>query len=707
VSRNGADDAPSQSPLPERIRNVALVGHTGAGKSTLIEALLAHTGAVSRPGRIDQGTLTTDHEPIEARLGRSVSLAVASTQAADVVINLIDTPGHPDFVGELRAGLRAADAALFVVSAVGGVDPATRLLWQECVAVGLPRAVVITQLDQPRGDFTEALAACRAAFGEGIQPVYLPVRDGDRIGLYGLLTQTVSRPDGTTQDGSAELTEANAEARSELIEGIIQESEDDTLLDRWLEGEHVGVDVLIADLERAVAQGSFHPVLPVLAPDGVGLAALTELIVSGLPSPLEHPLPPMTTPEGDERKPVECDPDGPLVAEVIKTMSDQYVGQISIVRIFSGRLAADDVVHVSGHLSRFVPEGHSFRDHDENDRAGAVSRVLGAKLRPMARAGAGDIVAVARLSRAVTGDTLSDVQSPTLAQPWSMPDPLLPSALTVVSSADDDKLAQALSRISGEDPAARVSLVPETHQIVLWSMGELHRDVMLERLAERHGVAVNLEPVRVALRETVVKPVAGRGRHVKQSGGHGQYAICEIEVEPLPMGGGFEFVDRVVGGAVPRQFIASVEKGLRSQMARGIVSGYPVVDLRVTLVGGKAHSVDSSDAAFQAAGALALREAAAAAGVAMLEPVDALVVIVDDEYVGAVMGDLSSRRGRVTGTSAAGGGRTQISAEVPALELLSYVPTLRSLAHGSGSFTRVYQRHAPMPPGLAGISERH
>jgi elongation factor G len=444
-----------------------------------------------------------------------------------------------------------------------------------------------------------------------------------------------------------------------------------------------------------VAQGSFHPVLPVIAPEGVGLAALTELIVACLPSPLEHPLPPMTTPEGEERRPVECDPEQPLVAEVIKTMSDQYVGQISIVRIFSGRLAADDVVHVSGHLSRFVPAGNVFRDHDENDRAGTVSRVLGAKLKPMARAGAGDIVAVARLSRAVTGDTLSDLLSP------SMPEPLLPSALAVVSGADDDKLAQALARISAEDLAARVSLVPETHQIVLWSMGELHRDVLLERLADRHGVQVTLEPVRVALRETVAKPVAGRGRHVKQSGGHGQYAICEIEVEPLPMGAGFEFVDRVVGGAVPRQFIASVEKGLRSQMARGIVSGYPVVDLRVTLVGGKAHSVDSSDAAFQAAGALALREAAAAAGVAMLEPVDALVVIVDDDYVGAVMGDLSSRRGRVTGTSAAGGGRTQVSAEVPALELLNYVPTLRSLAHGSGSFTRAYQRHAPMPPALA------
>jgi elongation factor G len=433
----------------------------------------------------------------------------------------------------------------------------------------------------------------------------------------------------------------------------------------------------------------------------VGVAALLEVIVRGLPSPAEHPLPPMTTPEGGERKPVECDPDGPLVAEVVKTMSDQYVGQLSIVRIFSGRLAADDVVHVSGHLSRFTHDEHSFPDHDEDERAGAVSRVLGAKLAPLAAAGAGDIVAVARLGRAVTGDTLSDPSAPALAQPWVMPEPLLPSALSAASSADDDKLAHALARIGAEDPAARVHLVQDTHQIVLWSMGELHRDILLDRLATRYGVQVLPEPVRVALRETMAKGATGHGRHVKQSGGHGQYAVCDIEVEPLPMGTGFEFVDRVVGGSVPRQFIGSVEKGVRLQMERGIAAGYPVVDLRVTLVGGKAHSVDSSDAAFQAAGALALREAAAATGVAMLEPVDSVVVTVDDEYVGAVMGDLSSRRGRVTGTTAAGDGRTQVSAEVPALELLSYVQALRSLAHGSGSFTRTYRQHAPMPQNLA------
>jgi elongation factor G len=278
-----------------------------------------------------------------------------------------------------------------------------------------------------------------------------------------------------------------------------------------------------------------------------------------------------------------------------------------------------------------------------------------------------------------------------------MPDPMLPTAVVARTSAAEDKLSQALARLNAEDPAVRVHQDQDTHQLVVWSMGDSHLDVVLDRLSSRHGVDVDAEPVRVALRETLRGKANGHGRHVKQSGGHGQYAVADIEAEPLPQGSGFEFVDRVVGGAVPRQFIGSVEKGIRAQLERGVVAGYPMVDLRVTLVGGKAHSVDSSDAAFQVAGALALKEAAAAAGVAMLEPVDAVLIVVDDEYVGAVMGDLSARRGRVTGTTSVADGRTEIAAEVPAIELITYAQALRGLAHGSGFFSREYVRHAPMP----------
>jgi elongation factor G len=694
-ARAGADDA---APPPDKIRNVVLVGHAAAGKTTLVEALLAETGAVNRAGKVTEGNTVCDHEDVERRLGRSVSLAVASTVHDGVTVNLIDTPGHADFVGEVRAGLRGADAALFVISAVDGIDGTTRMLWEECAGVGMPRAVVVTHVDQQRGDYDEAVAICRRVFGEGVQPVYLPLLDDEErpAGLLGLLSQTVVEG-STTRPADPEHTEATEAARAELIEGIIQESEDDSLLDRWLGGEDISLDTLIADLETAVARGSFHPVLPTVAPEGLGVPQLLEIICRGFPSPLEHPLPTVTTPDGEPREAVACDTAGPLVAEVVKTTTDPYVGRLSLVRIFSGRLAPDDVVHVSGHMERFAGADRGHPDHDVDERVGAVSRPVGATLAPVTCGTAGDIVAVARLTRAETGDTLSSAAAPALMEPWVIPHPLLPTAVTARTSADEDKLSQGLARVSAEDPTVRVHMDPDTNQLVVWAMGESHLEVVLDRLRNRYGGDLDAEPVRVALRETVRKPAPGHGRHVKQSGGHGQYAVCDIEVEPLPQGSGFEFVDRVVGGSVPRQFIPSVEKGVRAQMEKGVAAGYPVVDIRVTLVGGKAHSVDSSDAAFQTAGALALKEAAAAAGVAMLEPVDDVRITVDDEYVGTVMGDLSSRRGRVTGTASVGAGRTEVTAEVPAIELTSYATLLRSLAHGTGVFTRSYVRHAPMP----------
>jgi elongation factor G len=687
---------------PDLIRNVVLVGHGAAGKTTLVEAILAETGAIPRAGRVEEGTTVCDHEEVEKRLGRSVSLAVAATVHEGVKINLVDTTGHADFVGEVRAGLRAADAALFVVSAVDGVDGTTAMLWQECEAVGMPRAVVVTHVDAQRGDFLEAVAICRHAFGDGIQPLYLPLLGDDDLpaGLIGLLSQRVyDHSSGSLVERAAEPEhlEAAADARAALVEGIIQESEDDTLLERWLAGEEVGFDTLVDDLETAVSRGSFHPVLPVVLTNGLGVGEVLEVITRGFPAPPERLLPTVTTPEGEPREAITCDPAGPLVAEVVKTTTDPYVGRVSLVRVFSGTLTPDATVHVSGHFAQFAGEERGHEDHDVDERVGAVSVPMGGTLHPVPSGMAGDLVAVARLSRAETGDTLSAPESPALMEPWTMPEPLLPTAVSARTSADEEKLSTALSRLAAEDPTIRVEQNPDTHQLVLWAMGESHLDVMLDRLHNRHGVEVDTEPVKVALRETMKAPSTGHGRHVKQSGGHGQYAVCDIEVEPLPEGAGFEFVDRVVGGAVPRQFIGSVEKGVRAQMDRGVAAGYPMVDVRVTLVGGKAHSVDSSDAAFQTAGALAIKDAAANGGVAMLEPIDDVRVVVDDEYVGTVMGDLSSRRGRVTGTTAVVSGRTEVTAEVPAVELTRYAVDLRSLGRGTATFTRTYLRHSPMP----------
>ncbi|PVG83858.1 elongation factor G-like protein EF-G2 [Nocardioides gansuensis] len=662
---------------PDRIRNVVLVGPTQSGKTSLVEALLHHTGAISRPGTVADGTTVSDHEDVEQAHGRSVSLSVAPLVHEGVKVNLVDTPGFADFVGEVRAGLRAADCALFVIASHEGVDDSTRDLWRECAQVGMPRALVLTKLDHARADVDTALAAARSAFGEKVLPVY--VLEGDR--LTGLLS-------GATDDPR----------RGELVEAVIEESEDETLMDRYVGGEQIDEKVLVDDLETAIAHATLFPVVPVCATTGVGLGELLDLCVRAFPSPPEHAPPDLFTPAGVAVEPVTCDPAGPLVAEVVKTSSDHYLGRVSLVRVFSGALRPDVPVHVSGHFASFGTAGHE--DHDEDERVGALAHPFGARQVPTDQVVAGDIGLVARLSRAETGDTLSSTDDPRVLRPWEMPDPLLPVAIEAASRSDEDKLSAALSRLAAEDPSLRVEHSAETGQLLLWVMGEAHAEVALERLRQRYGVTVTEVDVVVPLRECLLGPAKGHGRHVKQSGGHGQYAVCDIEVEPLPEGSGFAFESRVVGGSVPRQFIPSVEKGVRQQMDRGVRLGYPVVDLRVVLVDGKAHSVDSSDMAFQTAGALALKDAAEGATVAMLEPYDEVSVLVSDDHVGSVMSDLSARRGRLLGTEQADD-RTVVRAIVPQRELLRYAVDLRSATHGAGTFTRTFAHYEPMPEELA------
>jgi elongation factor G len=687
---------------PENVRNVVLVGHSGAGKTTLAEALLAATGTIQRTGRVEDGSTVSDFDEVEIRQQRSVNLTLTPFVHNDVKVNLLDTPGYADFVGDLRAGLRAADAALFTVSAADGVDGLTSILWDECANAGTPRAVVITKLDHHRGDFSEALEACRAAFGESVAPLYLPVGDGQGTvrGLIGLLSERYyeysdgKRTERDPDPGDADQLE---EFRGSLIESIIQESEDEGLMDRYLSGEVIDQKILIDDLEKAVARGSFYPVIPAAALQGIGLAELLELMTQAFPSPQEHPLPAVTTIDGKPVSGVSSDPDGPLLAEVVKTTSDPYVGRISLVRVFSGTLRPDAIVHVSGHGR--AASGHA--DHDLDERIGALTSPLGKQQRTIASCAAGDICAVAKLTSAETGDTLSEKERPLLMEAWAMAEPLLPVAISAKSKADEDKMSQALARLVAEDSTLRLENNAETHQLVLWCMGEAHTDLLLDRLSSRYGVAVESVGLRVPLRETVGGKANGLGRNVKQSGGHGEYAICHIEVEPLPSGSGLEFVDKIVGGVVPRQFIPSVEKGVRTQMEQGVIAGYPMVDIKVTLYDGKAHSVDSSDMAFQKAGRAALRDAAERAQPQLLEPVDEVSVLIGEDYVGAVMSDLSSRRGRVLGTEPVAGGRTLVKAEIPELELTRYSIDLRSISQGTGSFSRSYLRYEPLPSHLA------
>ncbi|MCF6743069.1 elongation factor G-like protein EF-G2 [Blastococcus sp. KM273128] len=689
----GKDFPPAPAPRPAaQVRNVALVGRAGAGKTTLAEALLVATGAIPRAGRVEEGTTCLDTEEVEIRQQRSIALGVATVEHEGHRITLLDTPGSPDFVGELRAGLRAADSALFVVSAVSGVDAATVQLWEECAAVGMPRAVVLTQIDRPRADVDEAVRLCQLMLGEGVYPMHLVDRgpDGAARGLVSLLEPHVD-PDRVGDHDADRL-------RAELIEGIIGESEDETLMERYLAGDELSVPDLVADLETAVARGHFHPVVCAAPLTGVGTEELLQLVVSALPSPTEHGCPPVTRPDGAPAPALGCDAEGPLVAEVVRTTTDPYVGRISLVRVFSGTLRPDVAVHVSGH--GMAERGHP--DHDADERIGVLTSPLGAALRPVAACPAGDVCAVARLTTAETGDTLSSPEEPRLVPPWELPVPQLPVAVEAASRGDEDRMATALARLVAEDPTVRLERRADTGQLLLWCVGDAHAEVLLERLRSRHGVAVTTVPVRVPLVETLRGPARVTGRHVKQSGGHGQYAVVVVEGEPGGPGSGIVFEQRIVGGTVPGQFHASVEKGIRAQAARGVNGDRPLVDLRVTLVDGKAHSVDSSDAAFQAAGALALRELVAAGGTQVLEPWCEIEVHVPGEHVGAVMSDLSSRRARVTGSEAdPGRDRATVRAEVPEVELLGYPGVLRSVTHGTGSFDRRPLGYEPAPAAVA------
>ncbi len=685
--------ATSQPPVPtapDRIRNVVFVGPGESGKSTLFDHLIA----ACTPGH----RARDDH-------ARSVGIRLAAVGLDDLTVNLLDTPGHPDFVGEVRAGLRAADAAVFVLSAADGIDEATRMLWRECALVGMPRAIAVSKLETQRSDFAATVATARRVFGDA-QPLYFPLVDGDSVaGIIDLLSQKIHTGAGGTERAPDEDEAALiAEYRGDLIESIIEESEDEALLERYLGGEEIDESSLEGDLRTAISSASFFPLVPVHAITDVGIAQVLWLIQHAFPAPTDVAMPTVTTPEGDAFGDLECDPDGPLVAEVVRTSTDTYIGRLSLVRVFSGTLRPEMPVHVSGHLEQFVGhdlEGHPDHDSDD-DHVGAVALPVGHETHQKPHAIAGDLALVTKLAHAETTDTLSLRERPALVEPWTLPEPLLPVAIHALSSNDEEKLSTALHRLVAEDVTMRMEHNPDTHQLVLWAMGPSHVDELIARLRDRFHVEVEVEPLKTALRETFVGPCKAKGRLVKQSGGHGQYAVCDIEVEPLERGAGVEFVDKVVGGAVPRKFIPSVEKGLRTQLAKGLLAGFPVEDVRITLVDGKAHAVDSSDMAFQTAAGLALRELATEANMALLEPVDAVDITVGDDMVGAVLADLRGRRGQVLGTEpAAAEGHTVVHAEVPQHELSRYPIDLRAVSHGTGTFTRALRRYDYMPGNLA------
>jgi elongation factor G len=670
---------------PERIRNVALVGHGGAGKTSLAEALLFTAGAIGRLGRVEDGTTVCDADPEEHKRRQSLSLALAPFHWKGHKVNLIDTPGYADFEHEARAALAVVDLAVFVVSAVEGVEVQTERLWRHAAAIGLPRMIFVNKLDRERASFSRTLDQVREVFGAGVAPLELPIGEEAAFrGIADLLTDTAY----LYQDGRAtsaaipdDMEAREHEVHDNLVEGIVVA--DDEQLERYLEGDIPSFDELEHTLAVGVDRAQVFPVVCGSATADIAIDRLADFICEIGPSPLDRP--PVDVQAGDVVVPVEPAADGDPLAFAFKTIADPY-GRITVLKVLSGTIRSDD------HL-------HNARTGSE-ERLHSLFTLVGREHEPVTAAPAGDLVAVAKLTHTLTGDTLAPRGTPVTVPAGEQLEPSLAVAIVARSQADDDKLATALHRVVEEDPALVVERDDETRQTLLKGMGETHLQIALDKLERRYGVGVDTEEVRVPYRESITINAEAEGRYKKQSGGHGQFGVCHLRVEPRERGAGLEFVDKIVGGAIPRQFIPAVEKGVEEALVEGGVFGYPVIDVRVILDDGKFHSVDSSEMSFKMAGRLGIRDALAHAEPVLLEPISHLEVTVPTDLQGEVMGDLNSRRARVHGTAPGDDGEQVILADVPTAEIRRYAIDLRSKTGGRGRFHAAFDHYDELPPHL-------
>ncbi|MBT0993374.1 elongation factor G [Cellulomonas sp. DKR-3] len=683
-----------------RIRTVALVGAAGAGKTTLTEALLHRAGVTGRPGRVEDGSTVTDHEPEEIARGLSLSLGLAPFTwrlgtGDEYDVTLLDTPGSADFAGSLDAALAVADLAVLVVSAVDGVQAGTHAAWRAVAEAGLPRLVVVTKEDKARADFHHVLADLREAFGEGFVPLELPL--GEEAAFHGVADVLSEEgleyaADGRHSTGTvpADVAEEEHRLHGEVTEEIV--SHDDEALERYLGGDEPSAAELGRTLAHEVRDLEAFPVLVASGVTEVGVDRLADLVCELGPAPGERPAvvvagPTSGSSAGPTRVEVAVDPAGPVLVHAFRTVADPFVGQVTLLRVLSGTVRPGDrLLNTTSRTEERVP---------------GLFRLRGKEHLPVDAAVAGQVVAVAKLTATPSGSLLTDKAGPGAAMTAPPPPhraPVFGLALTPVSQSDDDRLSGALTRLAAED--ATLVVDRSSDHTVLRGLGDTHLAVALERLARVFGVHVTTSAVPVAYRETIRRTVEAEGKVKKQSGGHGQFAVVQLRVGPLPHGEGYAFVDSVVGGSVPRQYLPSVERGAAEAMAHGGPHGYPVVDLRVEVYDGKSHSVDSSDMAFRAAAANGVREALAAAGTVVLEPIDHVTVVVPSAAQGDVMGDLSGRRGRITTTSARDGGLVAIEADVPQAELARYVLDLRSLTGGRAELTVHPSHYDPCPDHL-------
>ncbi len=662
----------------ERIRNVALVGSSGAGKTMLAEAMLFRAGVLDRMGGIEARNTVCDHEPEEREAGSSQVMALASFEWNDHKINLLDTPGSFDFAGEQWAAMAVADVVVLVVDATAGVDHTIADAWRRAARSRIPRLFFVNKLDREYVSFDSVLEQLTETFDSGVAPLELPISEGpDFCGVADLLTDDAWLYEGGTITETpipAEMADRVNQVRESLIEGIVVA--DDDLLERYLEGDMPSTEELERTLGAGVADASVFPVVCGSATVPIGVDRLCNYICGIGPSPLQAR--PMRDTAGE---PVVLAEDGAPALLVFKTTVDPYLGTVSVFRLATGALGADTVLVNS-------------RTRD-SERVRTLFLLRGASSEPASDLAAGDIGAAAKLADTATGDTLGD-GSIELAPP-PQPEPMLSFAVVPRSKADEEKLSVALRRMCGEDPSLRVTRPMETRQTLLSGLGDMHLRTSLKRIERKFNVGVDIEDLRIPFRETITAKAAAEGKHKKQTGGHGQFGIAHVRIEPLPRGSGFEFADEISGGVIPRQYIPAVEAGIREAMENGGKHGYPVVDLRATVYDGKHHSVDSSEMSFKMAGRLAFNAAMSEARPVVLEPVSRVDVRVPGECLGDVIGDLSSRRAIVQGTDSGNYGEQHIRALVPESEIVRYAIDLRSITGGRGSFTADHDHYAVLP----------
>jgi elongation factor G len=675
-----------------RIRNIAVIAHGGAGKTSLTEALLFVSGSIDRLGSVDSGTTTTDFEPEEIARKITITSSLGFCSWNNHRINLVDTPGFINFIEDTRGCLKAADGAVVIVSAISGVKAETEKIWKYACEYEIPRIVFINKMDKENADFSMAVSELEKSFDAEAVPLQMPIGAGDS---FSGIIDVIAMKAITYKTGKAIETEIPPELlteaqgyRKKLVEKIAES--DDVLLERYLEGGELTLEEIIKGIKEGSLTRRFIPVACGSAVKNIGMPQLLDTLVLCLPSPAEMArISPVRGKHPKDGKEVErkVDEKEPFSAYVFKTIADPYAGKLSLFRVYSGTLKADSTVLNSTTGTK--------------ERIGQVFYLLGKKQVPAQVLGPGEIGVVAKLKETDTGDTLSDDSHPILFEKVKFAEPIISYAIAPKSKGDEEKVSSGLQRMLEEDPTLRFHRDEETKEMLLSGMGQVHLEVTLERLKRKFGVEVVMKTPKIPYRETIKSPAKAQGRYKKQSGGRGQYGDCWIEIEPLSRGGGYEFLDKIVGGVIPQQYRPAVEKGIVETMKEGVIAGYQVIDMRVTLYDGSYHSVDSSEMAFKIAGSMALKKAFLEARPVLLEPIMKVEVTTPDDTLGAVIGDLNSKRGKVQGVEPQAGGNQKISALVPMSEMLTYANQLQSITSGRGLYSMEFFHYEEVPGHLA------